>query len=160
MEPSDESGCVACDLLSGRRTLPGGEIYRTTRWAVEHALGPLEEGTLVVKPTRHVCHVADLNADESAELGPLLRLAARVVTQLCDPDQVYVCLWSHAGFRPVHLHFVIEPVALASVVEVGLTGAGYQAHLFETDARRPSDAVSAFCELARRAFGEADRTGL
>lgn len=38
-------------------------------------------GTLIVKPKRHVLHVADLDTDEAEELGPLLRRTAAAVTE-------------------------------------------------------------------------------
>ncbi|GAB3960806.1 hypothetical protein GCM10029978_011210 [Actinoallomurus acanthiterrae] len=43
---------------------------------VEHCVGPLGVGTLVVVPLRHVVHVADLNEAETAALGPLLQRTA------------------------------------------------------------------------------------
>ena len=58
--------CMACDLTAGALPLPGGEILRTGAWTVEHCVGPLGLGALVVKPIRHVLHVADLTAAESA----------------------------------------------------------------------------------------------
>jgi diadenosine tetraphosphate (Ap4A) HIT family hydrolase len=35
-----------------------------------------------VKPRRHVVHVADLDAAETAELGPLLRRAAQALERI------------------------------------------------------------------------------
>ena len=102
-------GCLSCDLQAGRRDLPGGEIHSTGRWSVSHCVGPLGVGTLIIAPTRHVLHVWDLDVDESVELGPLLQRSADVVRELADPDQVYVCLWSHAGGVPGHIHFVVQP---------------------------------------------------
>jgi hypothetical protein len=32
--------CLACELTQGRRPLPGGLIYRTGAWRVEHCVGP------------------------------------------------------------------------------------------------------------------------
>jgi hypothetical protein len=52
------SPCIACDLSAGRAPLPGGLIHRTQHWLVEHCIGPLGIGTLIVKPERHVEHVA------------------------------------------------------------------------------------------------------
>jgi hypothetical protein len=43
-------GCLACDLAEGRLPLPGGRIHETTHWLVEHCVGPLAVGTLIVKP--------------------------------------------------------------------------------------------------------------
>jgi diadenosine tetraphosphate (Ap4A) HIT family hydrolase len=64
--------CLACDLISGRIPLPGGTIARESGWVVEHCVGPLGIGTLIVKPERHVVHVADLTEAEAAAMGPLL----------------------------------------------------------------------------------------
>jgi diadenosine tetraphosphate (Ap4A) HIT family hydrolase len=124
-------GCLACDLAEGRIALPGGVIYATPTWLVEHCVGPLGLGTLVVKPKRHVVHVADLSDEETAELGPLLRSAARHVSELTSPDQVYVTLWSHAGAKPGHVHWVVQPVTRAHVDEYGLHGPSLQAAMFE-----------------------------
>ena len=44
-------GCLACDLIPGVRELPGGRIRTTGHWVVEHCVGPLGVGTLVVKPS-------------------------------------------------------------------------------------------------------------
>lgn len=91
----DASGvedCLACDLARGRQPLPGGLIYRTGSWLVEHCVGPLGLGTLIVKPERHVTAVADLTEEEAAELGPLLRRASQVASQLVGCEQVYNCL--------------------------------------------------------------------
>jgi diadenosine tetraphosphate (Ap4A) HIT family hydrolase len=83
--------CLACDLVSGRAPLPGGRLYETSRWVVEHCVGPLGLGSLIAKPARHVISVGDLDDDESAELGPLLRRTAQVARALVDAEQVYVC---------------------------------------------------------------------
>src|SRR5947208_7240881 len=65
-------GCLACDLAEGRIDLPGGRILETDLWIVEHCVGPLGIGTLVVKPKRHVVHLWELREDESDALGPIL----------------------------------------------------------------------------------------
>jgi diadenosine tetraphosphate (Ap4A) HIT family hydrolase len=105
----DHPGCLSCDLMEGRLPLPGGRIYETSHWVVSHCVGPLGVGTLIVNPKRHVVHVGDLDADEAAELGPLLQRVAAAVTEAFDPHQVYVCLWSHADNVPGHIHWVVQP---------------------------------------------------
>lgn len=55
----DVQGCFACDLSRGRLHLSGGLVHHTEHWLVEHCTGPLGVGTLIVKPERHVVHVAD-----------------------------------------------------------------------------------------------------
>lgn len=146
--------CLACDLTAGRAPLPGGEIHRTARWVVEHCLGPLGLGTLVVKPLRHVVHVADLDADEAVEMGPLLHAAARVVTELVTPEQVYVSLWSHAGGVPGHIHYIVQPVTRPVMDLVGTRGAALQAAMFRANVVPPAEAVAVIADRARAIFSE------
>jgi diadenosine tetraphosphate (Ap4A) HIT family hydrolase len=146
-------GCFACDLAEGRTPLPGGVIHQTEHWLVEHCVGPLGVGTLIVKPRRHVVHVWQLESDEAAELGSLLQETTSVVADLSEPDQVYVCLWSHQGGAPVHIHFVVQPVTAEQRDRYG-TGPGLQAAMFSAQEPLPEDMVEAFAEHARAAFSE------
>jgi diadenosine tetraphosphate (Ap4A) HIT family hydrolase len=74
---------------------------RTSRaLVVEHTVGSLGVGTLIVKSARHVVSVAELTSGEAAELGPIVRRTAHVVRELTQPSQVYVCLWSHLHREP------------------------------------------------------------
>ena len=147
-----EDDCLACALASGAQPLPGGRIHETSHWLVEHCVGPLGVGTLVVKPRRHVVHVADLTADEATEIGPLLHLAASVVTSLCDPEQVYVCLWSHAGAVPVHIHFVVQPATRADMNTYAGYGPSLQLAMFAHAPLPDPAAVEAFATAARPLF--------
>lgn len=144
-----QSGCLACDLTAGRKPLPGGVLSDSGRWLVEHCVGPLGVGTLVVKPRRHVLHVADLDDGEAAELGPLLRRVADVVTELTGAEQVYVCLWSHAGGFPVHIHFVVQPVTSETKEEWGEFGPALQREMFVRGAMPDPAHVEAFAAQAR-----------
>lgn len=122
--------CMACDLTQGRLPLPGGRIAATTHWVVEPCVGPFPAGTLIVKPFRHVEHVWDLTASEAAELGPLLARASEAIRTVLAPDQVYVCLWSHAGWQPGHIHFVLQPAWNAQQAEHARPGPFLQVDLF------------------------------
>ncbi len=150
---SDLEGCLACDLSAGRRPLPGGLLHATSRWRVEHCTGPLGVGTLIVKPVRHVTVVADLDDPEAAEMGPLLRLAAAVVTELVRPEQVYVCLWSHTGRRPGHLHHVVQPATTDAIDTAdGAYGPALQVAMFGAGVTPDPAAVEVFADRARTAF--------
>lgn len=119
---------------------------------MEHCVGPLGVGTLIVKPERHVEHVADLTPEEARELGPVLRQAAAVVTALCSPEQVYTCLWSHAGAHPAHVHWVVQPVTKEVRLEYGDYGPHLQVAMFNRGEPPDSDKVAAFAKAARQAF--------
>ena len=143
---------MACELADGRRPLPGGLIHRTNHWLVEHCIGPLGLGTLIVKPARHATSVADLTDDEAAELGPLLRLASAVAARLVAAEQVYNCLWSHAGGQPVHIHYVVQPVTKEQMAAFDAHGPALQVAMF-TDGDPPAAAdVERVAGEARRAF--------
>jgi diadenosine tetraphosphate (Ap4A) HIT family hydrolase len=145
-------GCLACDLAEGRIPLPGGVIYETSNWFVEHTVGPLGLGTLILKPKRHVTRVSELTDAEATELGPLLARAARVIDELIRPEQVYTCLWSHAGGTPVHIHYVIFPATKELMDEHGDYGPHLQVAMFDADVTPPEPEVEAFADRARRAF--------
>jgi diadenosine tetraphosphate (Ap4A) HIT family hydrolase len=146
--------CLACDLAAGRVDLPGGVIEQTEHWLVEHCVGALGVGTLIVKPKRHVVHVWELNDEETRDLGPLLRRTAAVVAELTSPDQIYVCLWSHAGGVPGHIHFVVQPVTREQRERYG-GGARVQVAMFDAKVTPPRDAVEAFSDQARASFAAA-----
>ena len=76
------------------------------RWVVCNYL-PI--GTLILKPRRHCLHIWELNEDETAELGPLLKKTSGVISEIVDADQVYCLLWSHMNGKPGHIHFVLQP---------------------------------------------------
>ncbi len=144
--------CLACALAAGEQPLPGGLIFRTTHWLVEHCVGPLGLGTLIVKPERHVTSVAHLTDAEAGELGPLLRRSSSVATQLVDADQVYNCLWSHAGGVPGHIHYVVQPVTRAEMDRFGAHGPQLQAAMFSLGRSPDAERIELVADEARRLF--------
>ena len=131
---------------------PGGEILVTERWIVEHCVGPLGVGTLIVKPKRHVVHYWELDEAEAAELGPLLRRVTSAVAELVDPEQVYVGMWSHHGGVPVHIHFVVQPVTRDLMDAIGDYGPHLQVAMFDANESPPHGDVVRFAERARAAL--------
>jgi diadenosine tetraphosphate (Ap4A) HIT family hydrolase len=146
------TSCYACNLIEETERLIGGVIGETRHWRVEHCQGPLGIGTLIVKPKRHCLHVWDLTRDETAELGPLLETATRLVRNLKNPDQVYVCLWSHADWQPVHIHFVLQPAWNAQRERYDHPGPTLQHAMFEANEPLDEGDVQAFCDAARKEF--------
>ncbi|MDA3643218.1 hypothetical protein LZ318_20575 [Saccharopolyspora indica] len=144
-----QSGCLACDLSSGATHLPGGRVHATRFWVVEHCIGPLGVGALVVKPLRHVLHIAELTAEESAELGPLLRRVTAAIEEVLRPEQVYACLWSHSGGVPGHIHFVLQPATRELMDQYGAYGPALQTAMFAESDMPDEAAVSAICTRYR-----------
>ncbi len=142
-------GCLACDLTAGRVNLPSGEILRTDLWAVEHCVGPLGIGTLVLKPLRHCIGLWDLTDAEAGELGPLTRMMVTATKSLTDADQVFSSLWSFSGGEPGHIHYVLQPVTKAQRDIIGKSGPFIQTAMFDADETLDPEAVGQFCDRAR-----------
>ena len=141
--------CLACEVIAGSVVAPGGRIAETDNWVVDHSVGSLGVGTLIVKPYRHVVRVGELNDEESAELGPLLQRVAAVVDRLTAPSQVYISLWSHEGRQPGHVHFVVQPVTQALMEEHDAHGPQLQAAMFARGKSPDPAAAAGFAARAR-----------
>jgi len=107
---------------------------------------------LILKPKRHVTRVSELTDDEAAELGPLLLQSAAVVDDLLKPEQVYTCLWSHAGGTPVHIHYVVQPATRELMDRHDAYGPHLQVAMFDAEIYPPQEEVAAFADRARAAF--------
>jgi diadenosine tetraphosphate (Ap4A) HIT family hydrolase len=142
-------GCLACELASGKQPLVGGTIHRTPHWTVEHCVGPLGVGTLIVKPLRHVVRFAELTTPEAAEFGQLLHMVTRALGEELEPDQTYITEWSHAGFVAGHIHFVVQPAWDANRERFERPGPFTQVAMFESNVPLNEAAVVAFCDRLR-----------
>jgi diadenosine tetraphosphate (Ap4A) HIT family hydrolase len=106
MTIQDASGCLACDVTSRRITPPGGKIYEEGGWLLEHAISPVPlKGFLILKPKRHVEHLAALNQDEALTLGPLIEKVSNAMMKALQPERVYLCSFGEV-VKHVHLYFV------------------------------------------------------
>ena len=97
--------CMACDVLAGSIEAPGGVIHETRHWTVDHAVPRWIRGWLIVKPKRHVEHLAELSPEEAAELGPLVRATSAAVARILEPQRVYV-LSLGEEVHHIHLHVI------------------------------------------------------
>jgi diadenosine tetraphosphate (Ap4A) HIT family hydrolase len=100
-------GCLACDANEGRVQPPGGVILEDDHWILEHSLAPvLLRGWLILKPRRHVEHIADLTLGERSGLGPLIADASAALKRALGAERVYVC---SLGESVNHVHFYLIP---------------------------------------------------
>jgi len=149
----DIPGCLGCDLLAGRAPLPGGILHQTHSWVVNHVVGSMNLGTLIVSPRDHIVAVSDLSSEAAAELGPLLRATARVVETICHPEQTYVCLWSHGERARRHLHIAVQPVTAEVVAKYGgLRSEQLQARMMSGGESSSVAEVVEFCRHAKSEF--------
>lgn len=147
--------CLACGLTNGRIDLPGGRIFQTTHWVVEHCIGPFGVGALIVKPFHHCTHIWELSDEEAEELDPLLRLVSKTIQTILKPDQVYVCLWSHAGWEPGHIHFVLQPSWNNLQAEHKYPDPFLQVDMFEAGERPNREHLETFAARAKEVIRNA-----
>ncbi|HEY0475977.1 MAG TPA: hypothetical protein VGD37_00550 [Kofleriaceae bacterium] len=146
-------GCLGCAIVAGRCDVTGGIVHRTPSWIVNHAVGRLNLGTLVVAPRDHVVAVGDLDDAAASELGPLLRDTAAVVEAICRPEQTYVCVWSHGQTERRHLHILVQPVTAALVAQHGgLRAEKLQVSVMTTGEPPDRADIERFCADARQRF--------
>jgi len=99
--------CFTCEVNTGVRATPGGAIYADERWIADHGIPPLVPGYVVLKPRRHVAHLADLKPEEANSLGTVLHDVMAAVRSALQPERIYVC--SFVESVPSHLHFHLLP---------------------------------------------------
>lgn len=104
--PTATDSCLACDLVRGARTVPGGVLLREGGFVL-HAVAdrsPLR-GWLVLTSERHARAWYDLTPGESSALGPL---AARVMAaQRAALGAQHVYAFAIGDLLPhFHLHLV------------------------------------------------------
>ena len=101
------NGCLACDLLEGRRTVPGGRVLDDEHWVAEHCVGSFGVGAFVAKTRAHRDSLWTMSDAEAAALGPFLRRLSRAIVEGLGAERVYVTMWVDAP--PNHLHLVLWP---------------------------------------------------
>jgi diadenosine tetraphosphate (Ap4A) HIT family hydrolase len=100
-------GCLGCQVITGKIIPPGGTIYETAYWQVNHCVSPaLLPGFLIIQPKRHCEHLAELTAAEAAELGTILQLTTSALSNVVAPEKIYLCSF---GEKVKHIHFWILP---------------------------------------------------
>jgi len=100
-------GCLACDLLEGRQSVPGGRVLEDEHWVAEHCLGAFGVGAFVAKTKAHRDSLWTMSDGEAAALGPFLRRLSAAIVEALGAERVYVTMWVDAP--PHHLHLVLWP---------------------------------------------------
>lgn len=107
--------CYPCTEASKDDLPPRARILRTDRWRVVHSFEGGLPGWLVLLPLRHVTNVADLDAAEAAELGPLIVDLSRALVAELGCAKTYVMQFAEApGFGHAHFHVVPRMPDLAA----------------------------------------------
>ena len=100
-------GCLACDLLEGRKSVPGGHVLESDHWVAEHCVGAFGVGAFVVKTREHRDSLWTMTEEEAAALGPFMQHVSAAIVEGLGAERVYVTMWVDAP--PHHLHLVLWP---------------------------------------------------
>ncbi len=98
--------CTACDLLAGRRSVPGGLVWRGGGLALHALDGPCPiPGWLVLTAERHCRALHDLDAEATAQLGPIAQRVAVAQRTVLGAEHVYAFAIGDV-LHHFHLHLV------------------------------------------------------
>ena len=101
-----EAACTACDLLAGRRSVPGGVAWRGGGLALHALDGPCPiPGWLVLTAERHCRALYDLDAEAAANLGPVAQRVAAAQRSALGAEHVYAFAIGDL-LHHFHLHLV------------------------------------------------------
>jgi diadenosine tetraphosphate (Ap4A) HIT family hydrolase len=103
---TDAEPCLACDLVRGARTVPGGLLLREGGFALHVLADPSPLlGWLVLTSERHARAWYDLTPAESAALGPLAARVMAAQRAALGAEHVYAFAIGDV-LRHFHLHLV------------------------------------------------------
>ncbi|MEM1281321.1 MAG: HIT family protein [Cyanobacteria bacterium P01_H01_bin.152] len=117
--PEPVTGCLACQIVSGERAVPGGVIAENAWWLADHCIGNHGAGAVVVKTRSHRENFWELSPNEAASLGPFLQQITRAMQTALGAERIYINSW--VDQPPYHIHFVLQP-RFAGNAELGLRG--------------------------------------
>jgi len=86
-----EDGCLICEKQKGNAYHPpGGYIYKGRYFAVCHApLNAGPAGTLFIESRRHLLDYTEMNANELAAYGPLLKRVYTHLRAITGAERIY-----------------------------------------------------------------------
>jgi len=104
------TACKTCELIARRDAGDApmwDAIHRTDHWDLVHAYNSSLPGWLVLVARRHIAALADLNAAEAAELGPLIQKVSAALHEVTGCHKTYLAQFAeHPDHPHVHLHLV------------------------------------------------------
>jgi diadenosine tetraphosphate (Ap4A) HIT family hydrolase len=116
--------CVLCERACRLDADDPGWLLRSDRWAVSVHPAVAVPGWVAIQTVRHTEGLADLNAAEAADLGPLLYQVSQAVTQVTGSRRVYTY---SLGEGCPHTHILLGPPG------AGLRGSAFIGALFNRD---------------------------
>lgn len=99
------STCIACEILTGQKKIPGGSLLRTNNFDIHQDFAVPIPGFLIIVPVRHVNSVEDFTNEEATEFGLLLKTARKAVTQSLGIELVHLLQDENSP----HFHLAMLP---------------------------------------------------
>ncbi|MEL6400550.1 MAG: diadenosine tetraphosphate hydrolase [Cyanobacteria bacterium J06626_4] len=141
-------GCLACQMVNGELSAPGGIIAENAWWIADHCLGKHGAGAVIVKTRAHRENFWQLTPNEAASLGPFLQQMTYAMQAALKAERIYINSW--VDQPPYHIHFVLQP-RFAGNQELGLQGLELQ--IYRSLQAEPSEAdVIAIANKIRQAY--------
>jgi len=101
-----DTTCPGCDLIAGRRSPPGGIVWRGGGFALHALDGPSPlPGWLVLSSERHCRAWYDLDDEAAAALGTVARQVMRAQREALGAEHVYALAIGDV-LHHCHLHLV------------------------------------------------------
>jgi hypothetical protein len=140
--------CALCVRLHDPNPPPGGWIQRGLHWAISGHPGIAVPGWLAIQTVRHVTTLAELSADETLGLGPVIRDASRWVQQVTGAERTYTYT---LGDNVRHVHVLLGPPI--SVTDPDGHGARLLSRILlrDTTIEQPSASLGILSQIARLA---------
>jgi histidine triad (HIT) family protein len=107
---SAASGCVFCEILAGRQ--PASTVYRDRETCAFMDIFPVNPGHVLVIPTAHAAHLAELDPEAGAELfrvGQRVSAAMRRSDLGCEGVNLLLADGEAAGQEIFHVHLHVIP---------------------------------------------------
>ena len=141
--------CIACQILIGKITAPGGIIAETPHWVADHCIGAHGLGAIVVKSRAHRENFWDLTPQEAATLGGFLKKITQAMQQVLGAERIYISSW--VDQPPYHVHFLLQPrYPDTDKTELGLQGLELQ--IYRALQPKPKAAAAAAIAEKLRAY--------
>ena len=100
------SSCILCNRAATLDSAESGWIVQNQSWSVSTYPAMAVPGWVAAQTTRHTEGLADLNATEAADLGPLLCVLSGAVMRVTNSRRVYTY---SLGEGCPHTHILMGP---------------------------------------------------
>lgn len=140
--------CLACQIIEGQKSVPGGVIAENAWWIADHCIGNHGVGAIVVKTRSHRENLWELSPNEAASLGPFLQQMTYAMQVALGAERIYINSW--VDQPPYHIHFVLQP-RFSGKTELGLQGLELQ--IFRSLQNKPqADEMAETADKIRQAY--------